>query len=579
MANDNNLLLSWAPRGHGGTGTVTATLGDIPIHVDKGDITKAAFRRKLVAAICNDRPGITAEQVDSELIRLAADVAQKLDRPQSQGDGETGEFAIVRPERFIHPDVNGLTVTERVILEGKPVGRWALYCRWGDGRRARMELPYHIDLPDKSRLWLHPQPSEPLPTTEPGWSVAGRNAWLEGKEAPDPAELFRQVTEQVAHFLDMPADKAPGVVATLTLWVLLTYIHPVFDAVPYLYVGGPLGSGKSRVFEILARLVFRPIGSSNLTAACLFRTLNNQGGVLLLDEAERLRESTPDVGEILSMLLAGYKRGGKATRLEAVGDTFKTTEFDVYGPKAVACVAGLPPALASRCIPLTMFRASPGSPKPRRRLDAPPLPWQSLRDDLHALAAEHGSVWLDLPKQVDVCPEMSGRNFELWQPLLALAAWIEAAGACGLSEIVKQHALDCIDAGRNDQVPDADEVLLRTVADMVRGGEVFTAGDILTAVQGHDANLFGRWMGRTVSNRLKLYGIPPARKSTNGRRVFDVSLGHLALVQQNYGIDLDIACPDTPAPVTVPARPAVSTVPLLAGGAGGGSGASGGRKD
>lgn len=36
------------------------------------------------------------------------------------------------------------------------------------------------------------------------------------------------------------------------------------------------------------------------------------------------------------MLLAGYKKGGRATRLEAVGDdkVFRTVEFDVYGPKA-----------------------------------------------------------------------------------------------------------------------------------------------------------------------------------------------------------------------------------------------------
>ena len=33
--------------------------------------------------------------------------------------------------------------------------------------------------------------------------------------------------------------------------------------------------------------------------------------------------------------------------------------FDVYGPKALACIAGLPPALASRCIPVTMFSRGP----------------------------------------------------------------------------------------------------------------------------------------------------------------------------------------------------------------------------
>ncbi len=105
-----------------------------------------------------------------------------------------------------------------------------------------------------------------------------------------------------------------------------------------------------------------------MTAASLFRTLHARGGSLLLDEAERLKQARdPDVGEILSMLLAGYKRGGSAMRLEAVGDSFRPVTFDVFGPKALACIAGLPPALASRAIPITMFRAAPGSPSESTR--------------------------------------------------------------------------------------------------------------------------------------------------------------------------------------------------------------------
>ena len=50
--------------------------------------------------------------------------------------------------------------------------------------------------------------------------------------------------------------------------------------------------------------------TSDLKAPTLFRTLHNYGNTLLLDEAEKLKSNTPDIGEILTMLLAGYKRGG-----------------------------------------------------------------------------------------------------------------------------------------------------------------------------------------------------------------------------------------------------------------------------
>ena len=47
--------------------------------------------------------------------------------------------------------------------------------------------------------------------------------------------------------------------ATLALWSVLTYCYQAWDAVPYLNIGGPIRSGKTRLFEILSRLAFRPL--------------------------------------------------------------------------------------------------------------------------------------------------------------------------------------------------------------------------------------------------------------------------------------------------------------------------------
>jgi hypothetical protein len=237
------------------------------------------------------------------------------------------------------------------------------------------------------------------------------------------------------------------------------------------------------------------------------------------------------------MLLAGYKKGGTATRLETVGDTFKTISFDVFGPKALACIAGLPPALASRAIPVTMFRSPPGSEKPRRRIDADPAGWERLRDELHALALEHGPTWLDLPSRSDVCPAMSGRDYELWQPLLAIGSWIESHGARGLLKLLQEHALATIDAGRDDTTPDADESLLRILADEIRAGNVPTPGDILDKAQEADSVAFKNWKARGVSEHLKRYGAVTHKSC--GRKVYSrVTLESLRTIQESYGIDL-----------------------------------------
>ena len=43
------------------------------------------------------------------------------------------------------------------------------------------------------------------------------------------------------------------------------------------------------------------------------------------------------------------------------------------------------------------------------------------------------------------------------QPLLALAAWVESHGARGCSDLVQEPTLATIDAGKDDQVGDADK--------------------------------------------------------------------------------------------------------------------------
>jgi hypothetical protein len=547
---------------------VTARWRDAVVHMDVLDPANAAQRQRFVKGLSAKLPQADGQEVEAHLLRIAGALSTPATATQADGPVELDIARIVRPEQVITREVTALTIPVVIAAGGRPAPQWKLYCRWAGGGREVRDLTGSIDLPGKSKLWIHPIPAEPSLSVVSGWSAASRKAWLAGAPAPDPAALFKRLCQRIAYFIDLPSDVAAGTVATLALWSLLTYTFQAWDAVPYLNVGGPLGSGKTRLFEILCRLVYRPLLSSSLTAPALFRTLHDRGGVLLFDEAERLRQSTPEVGELLSMLLAGYKRGGQATRLEAVGDSFRTVAFDVYGPKALAGIAGLPPALSSRCIQVLMFRAAPDSPKPRRRIDADPDGWQRLRDELHVLALEHGPTWVGLAQRADVCPNgIDGRNYELWQPLLALAWWVESHGADGLLKLMQRHALASVNAGGEDQVPDADETLLEILAAGVQAGEWLSAGEMLSRAQERDPNTFGRpngpgprWQPNGVTRRLKVYGIPAPRKSNGERRYRHVTLTTLWRIQRNYGIDLGIDNP-SPAPqlptLTAPADPGV----------------------
>jgi hypothetical protein len=164
---------------------------------------------------------------------------------------------------------------------------------------------------------------------------------------------------------------------------------------------------------------------------------------------------------------------------------------------------------------------------------------------------ESGPELLDLPRRQDVVPEMSGRHFELWQPLLSIAAWLEDGGAKGMLGLLQRHAESCIESSIEAATPPEDEALLRALADAAGRGARLTAGELLAVVQDADPALFRNWSPRGVSTHLGRYGL--RSRKVRGRHIFDPIPAELLRVQTAYGIDLEQAPP--PAPNNVPHVP------------------------
>ena len=318
---------------------------------------------------------------------------------------------------------------------------------------------------------------------------------------------------------------------------MLTYVYPVWSAVPYLSIGGPLNSGKTRTFEVLSQVVFATLSTSNMSAPCLFRTLHDRGGTFLLDKAERLKDRTPDAGDMRSILLAGYKRGGQAHRLESVGDGFQSVAFDVFGPKAIAGISTLPPALASRCIRIMMFRVEKDSPIPKRGLDPDAEKWTDLRDDLHAMALVYGQRCVDVVHQGPDVEGINGRDRELWLPLLRMAFLVQESGAEHLVEFLTQHMHKCIQSGQDDAVPETDEVVLHALKDLLgENPHGVRAGQVLDRVKDEEASLFGLYSARGIGAILNRYGLRSNR--SGGKRYYRMTAGQWKSIQQSYGITL-----------------------------------------
>jgi hypothetical protein len=272
--------------------------------------------------------------------------------------------------------------------------------------------------------------------------------------------------------------------------------------------------------------------------------LHVQGATVLLDEAERLRDRTPDAGEIRSILLAGYKRGGQATRMERAGETFKSVSFDVYGPKAIAGIASLPAALALRCIPIMMFRAGKRSPVPKRRIDPTADVWRDLRDDLNATALAHGPTFVQMPTWPVDCADLNGRALELWQPILAMAQFVENAGMAGLVEMIRRHALKLLESADEDIVAEVDDILLRLLKQRLDDQPWgVTASEILKTAKELEPSLFMRYSARGVGAVLNRYGIKSHR--SGGKRLFGATTEQWKAIGESYGIDLGQAEDET----------------------------------
>jgi len=531
----DSAALTYRPIGKGSRAEVSwKSNGDVEI-LDTLNVASAKARRGFAKAVAAKVSGVQADEVERGLLAIAADMVPK---PPSTVETDVG--VVVRPDLFHNPAVSGLLIPVAVRTDDGLGGKWRQYLRWADGRREARDLAGSIDLGNGGNLYVHPIPSDPSPTTRPGWSGVSRSEWLRDGAAPNPADVFRRLCEAVAYYLDFDEENRIGTTATLSLWTMLSYVYSAWSAIPYLGIGGPLGSGKSRVFEVLARIVFRPLASSNTTSACLFRTLHQNGGVLLLDEAERLRDGTPDAGDIRSILLSGYKAGSPARRLEPIGDgRFAERTFDVFGLKAIAGIGTMPEALASRCIRITMFRSAPDSPKPRRRIDDDPSRWSDLRDDLHVLAMEHGPTWLALARRMDCCPSMSGRDYELWSPLLALASFIEESGATGLLQVLQEHAKRTIRDSHDEQTPEQDEVFLRLLGEAVARNthDGLTPSMLLDRAKESDPAMFAKWSRRGVSSTLKRYGVV-ASKSHGQWSYRNVGVEQMRRIEGAYNLDL-----------------------------------------
>ena len=235
----------------------------------------------------------------------------------------------------------------------------------------------------------------------------------------DPARLLDDIEAAVRRYCVLPSEHAyPAVV----LWAATTHVLGAFDYAPRLVArSAEKRSGKSRLGEVLAGLVHKPLRTINASVSYIFRSLDeNPPPTILLDEADAIfgPNAKAESGEDLRGLLnAGHQRG--LTYGRTVGPMYVPTEFPTFAMAFIAGIGRMPDTIEDRGIVLRMRRRKHGEPvQPfRQRRDNPPL--DALRDRLTDWA-ETAAADLD-GAEPKMPPGVEDRAADTWEPMLAVA--------------------------------------------------------------------------------------------------------------------------------------------------------------
>ena len=159
--------------------------------------------------------------------------------------------------------------------------------------------------------------------------------------------------ELIVFVLKSWIDVQPHEYVGIALWILATHVFDRFQISPRLALLSPVpGCGKSNLLKVCARLTANAERHDNISAASLFRLIDERTGALtlLLDEADNLGLKIDRV--VRSVLNSGHAKGGVITRtIQGQPKSFST-----FAPAAIGAIGTLTLPLLQRSIVIPMHK-------------------------------------------------------------------------------------------------------------------------------------------------------------------------------------------------------------------------------
>jgi hypothetical protein len=191
----------------------------------------------------------------------------------------------------------------------------------------------------------------------------------------------------------------------------------------------------------------------------LFRTTEGTGATMLLDEVEELGSSKTDNRDLKTILRGGFQNGHYVTKSVEIKGEWTPVAFDVFSPKAFGHINPIDNVLQDRCITTKLHRTTNKiiADSEPEEFDNPII--YQCRAGCYRLFLDYGTEVKSLiPESRRLFKEVSGRELNLWLPIVTIALFFEKHGVVGLVDKimtkldVNSEEKKVKDAEQNDEV-------------------------------------------------------------------------------------------------------------------------------
>lgn len=296
----------------------------------------------------------------------------------------------------------------------------------------------------------------------------GRVFQLTKPEPWDDDVVGSELADEIAASIRQYVILTESATTAISLWVILTYCFEQFTVTPILAIVSPEKQcGKTTMLDILSELVCRPLLAANVTAASIFRVIEQERPTLLIDEADTFLRKDEALRGVLN---SGNRASGCVLR--TVGENYEVRSFPTYGPKAIALIGILPDTLNDRSISIGLRR--------KAKYECV-LRFTHNRTDALKITARKIARWADnfsheLNSSNPSIPDfLSNRAADNWFPLIAIADLIGGGWQRRVRDAAKDVVIRTADDTASHRIillADIKELFDQSKTDRLRSGAI-----------------------------------------------------------------------------------------------------------